>query len=125
MDPINTDLIFNFGLRMSLSMLLFLLLYTIKVATSTVDTVTWYKSNSLRLTLLFLTVWTLSATLVVSPEISEMLGGWGFNAERSPAALAFALFGIFIAATAKPAAVPSAPPPVDPVPYGGNYEDLI
>ncbi len=105
MEPINYDLIFNYGLRMSLTLLLVILLYTIRVLVASIDTVTWYKTNALRLTFAFITVWVLAATLVISPEISSMLGSFGFNAEQSPAAMAFVIGGILIGVTSSPAAV--------------------
>lgn len=92
-------LIFSYGLQMTITFLIGLGLYTIKVLVSKVDTLIWYQANALRIGIALFLFWVISAGLVLVPNIASILGAFGFNADQSAAGIALVVVGFLIGGT--------------------------
>jgi 3-hydroxy-3-methylglutaryl CoA synthase len=95
MEPINFSLIFSYGVQMTLTFLICLGIYTVKVQVSKTDTADWYATNALRLSIGFVLLWLISAGLVIVPNIAMVLGAFGFNADQSAAGIALVIVAFF------------------------------
>lgn len=112
MEPVNYGLILSYGLQMTITFAIGLGVYTVRVMASKTDTANWYQANGLRIGIALALFWVISAGLVIVPNIAEILGSFGFNADKSAAGIAFVIIGFLIGGESKP--VPTRP--VDPVP---------
>jgi hypothetical protein len=96
MEPINFSLIFSYGVQMTITFLVGLGLYTIKVAMSKTETIAWYRANVLGVAISLVLFWLISAGLVIVPSFANLLGAFGFNADVSPAGIALVVVGFLI-----------------------------
>jgi hypothetical protein len=108
--PTQAALIFSYGLQMTITFLIGLGLYTIKVLVSKVDTLVWYRANGLRIAIAMVLFWVISAGLVLVPNIAGILGAFGFNADQSAAGIALVIVGFLIGGQTLS---PPAPLPVE------------
>ena len=102
MDPINFQLIFSYGLQMTITFLIGLGLYTVKVNLSKTETAEWYKANMVSIIVSFGLFWVISAGLVIVPNIAMILGAFGFNADQSAAGIALVIVGFLIGGSFDP-----------------------
>lgn len=113
MEPINYGLIFSYGIQMTITFLIGLGAYTVKVMMSKTETAEWYQANGLRILVSFGLFWVIAAGLVVVPNIALILGAFGFNADQSAAGIALVIVSFLIGGSGdgvKPL------PPADPIP---------
>lgn len=96
MEPTNYGLILTYGIQMTITFAIGLGIYTVKVMSSRVDTTTWYAANGLRILVSLVLFWVISAGLVVVPNIAQILGAFGFNADQSAAGIALVIVGFLI-----------------------------
>lgn len=96
MEPTNYGLIFSYGIQMTITFAIGIGLYTIKVMASRVDTQVWYAANLFRILISLGLFWLISAGLVVVPNIAQILGAFGFNADQSAAGIALVIVGFLI-----------------------------
>ncbi len=89
-------LIFSYGIQMTITFLIGLGLYTVKVLASKVDTAIWYQANGLRIAICLFLFWVISAGMVLVPNIASMLGAFGFAADQSAAGIALVVVGFLI-----------------------------
>lgn len=101
MEP-NYGLIFDYGVQMTLTFAIGLALYSIRVHLSTADTASWYKSQAHRIVIALVLFWLLSAGLVVVPNLAQILGAFGFNADQSAAGIAIVVVGFLIGGSSLP-----------------------
>lgn len=114
--PTNFELIFSYGIQMTITFLIGLGLYTVKVLVSKTDTFVWYQTQGLRITICFVLFWVISSGLVLVPNIAQILGAFGFNADQSAAGIAIVIIGFLIGGDQKW----NAAKPVDPIPNHGD-----
>ncbi len=117
MEAPNYGLIFSYGLQMTIVFAIGLGIWTVKVMQSKTDTIAWYNANGLRIGISLLLFWVISAGLVLVPNIAQILGAFGFNADQSAAGIAIVIVGFFLKNEAKP----QQPIEVSVVPPG-NHE---
>jgi hypothetical protein len=96
MEPVNFALIFSYGVQMTITFLICLGLWTVKVNMSRTKTAEWYKANALSIAISFGLFWVISAGLVIVPNIAMVLGAIGFNADQSAAGIALVIVGFLI-----------------------------
>lgn len=102
MEPIQWGQIFQYGIEMSVTLMLAFLLYMLRVRLSPTDTKDWFAANALSLFLSFAVAWLLAFGIVFSPSLSAVIGILGFNASQSAAAMALVIAGFTVSATAEP-----------------------
>lgn len=102
MESTNYSLIFNYGLQMTLTFAIGLALYSIRVHLKTTDTVEWYRGQAHRIVISLVLFWLLSAGLVVVPNLAQILGAFGFNADQSAAGIAIVIVGFLIGGSSLP-----------------------
>lgn len=102
MDPAEYGLIGKYGVQMTITFLIGLGVWTIKVMQSKTDTIAWYNANFLRILISFVLFWVISAGLVIVPNIALILGSVGFNADQSAAGIALVIVGFLLKSDAKP-----------------------
>jgi hypothetical protein len=96
---IDFALIFSYGLQMTITFAIGLGLFTIKVLASKTDTLVWYQANGLRIFIALVLFWVISSGLVLVPNIAQILGAFGFNADQSAAGIALVIVGFLIGGT--------------------------
>ncbi len=92
-------LIFSYGIQMTITFLIGLGLYTIKILASQIETAIWYRANALRLAVCLGLFWIISSGLVLVPNIAGILGAFGFNADQSAAGIALVIVGLVVGGT--------------------------
>lgn len=102
---------------MTITFLIGLGLYTVRILASRVETLVWYRANSLRIFISLVLFWVISAGLVLVPNIAGILGAFGFNADQSAAGIALVIVASLI--TGKP--VDQEPLSVDIVGTPGGH----
>jgi uncharacterized membrane protein (DUF485 family) len=107
MEPIQFNVIFRYGVEMTLTLLIAYGLYLLRVQFSPTAVKAWVVANSMSMGISFAVSWLLSAAIVASPGISAILGSFGFNASQSAAGMALVIAGFTIGSTAEPTAKPS------------------
>lgn len=95
-------LIGSYGLQMTITLLLVLVAWTLKVLASKTDTISWYSTNALRIIISLGLCWLIAAGLVIVPGISIVLGGIGFNADQGTAAIAVTIAGFLVKKNVSP-----------------------
>jgi len=103
MEPVNYGVIFSYGVQMTLTFAIVLGIYTVRVLVSPTHVTTWYRTNAARIAASVATFWLIAAGLVVVPNIAEILGSFGFNADQSAAGIALAISGYLLSTTPGPA----------------------
>ena len=98
MEP-DYPLIFSYGLQMTITFLIGLGLYTVRILVSQVETMIWYRANALRIGVCLGLFWLISAGLVLVPNIASILGAFGFNADQSAAGIALVVVGLIVGGT--------------------------
>lgn len=106
-------LIVDYGIDMTLVFIIGLGAWTVKVMQSKTDTMAWYQANGVRILISLVLFWVISAGLVLVPNIAQILGAFGFNADQSAAGIALVIVSFFLNSEAdRPAK------PIDPIPEG-------
>lgn len=77
-------------------------LYTLKVAASSVQTLDWFFANSHRIVISLVLFWLISTALVIVPNFALILGSFGFNADQSAAGIAIVIVGFLIGGQTTP-----------------------
>ena len=95
-DPVDYSLIASYGIQMTITFVVGILLYTIRVKMSQTETVVWYKTNALQLAESLVAFWVISAGLVMVANFAKILGAIGFNADQSAAGIALVIVGFLI-----------------------------
>lgn len=93
---VDYPLIFNYGVQMTITFLICLGLWTVKVNMSRTKTAEWYKANLQSIIISVALFWLISAGLVIVPNIAMVLGAIGFNADQSAAGIALVIVGFLI-----------------------------
>jgi hypothetical protein len=104
----NFQLIGTYGLQMTITLLILLGVWSLKVAVSDTDTLTWLKANKQRISVCLGLCWLVAAGMVAVPGIAIVLGGFGFDADKGTAAMALVLAG-FIMKRSNAPDIPSVP----------------
>lgn len=96
MPSTDFGLIFSYGLQMTITFLIGIGAYTVKVHLSPQSLAEWFRANAVRLAVSFALFWVISAGLVIVPNIASILGAFGFNADQSAAGIALVIVGLLV-----------------------------
>jgi succinate-acetate transporter protein len=105
-------LILNYGVQMTITFLICLGLWTVKVNMLRTKTAEWYQANLLSISISFGLFWVISAGLVIVPNIAMLSEHIGFNADQSAAGIALVIVGFLIGGSFDP----GKRDPPDPIP---------
>jgi hypothetical protein len=97
--PPNYKLAWVYGREMTLTYLIGVFAYLVKVYQSRVDTMTWFKGNVFRLLISLVLMWLISFGLVVVPNLAQLFGSLGFNADQGTVGIAAMVLGFIIKST--------------------------
>lgn len=98
----NYGLIFSYGIQMTVTFLVGLGLYTLKVSVSRVQITDWYRAQLHRIVISLVVFWLISTALVIVPNFAQILGSFGFNADASAAGIALVVVGFLIGGQTTP-----------------------
>lgn len=92
----NYTLIRTYGVEMTVTYLIGIGVYLVKVMQSRTDTWTWVKNNGWRLLISFGLLWSISVGLVIVPNLAQLFGALGFNADQGTVGIAAMVLSFLI-----------------------------
>jgi hypothetical protein len=98
---IDYTLILSYGIQMTITFAVGILLYSIRILRSKENTSLWYMEHFLQLSESLIVFWVISAGLVMVPNFAKILGALGFNADQSAAGIALVVLGFLITGAEK------------------------
>lgn len=99
MQPTNYKLVAVYGREMTITYFIGTFAYLAKVMQSRTDTWTWIKSNLYRLLVSLVLMWLISFGLVIVPNLAQLFGSLGFNADQGTVGIAVMVLGFIIKTT--------------------------
>lgn len=92
----NYKLIGTYGVQMTITYIIGVLAYLVKVMQSRTDTWTWVRNNVWRLFISLALMWIISIGLVIVPNLAQLFGSLGFNADQGTVGIAVMVLGFLI-----------------------------
>lgn len=90
------NLIFSYGTQMTVTFLIGLAIYSVRVHFTQNDLTAWIAVNMHRILVAFGLFWLMSTALVIVPNVAQILGAFGFNADQSAAGIAIVIVGLLV-----------------------------
>jgi hypothetical protein len=98
-QPTNYALVYVYGREMTLTYFIGTCAYLAKVMQSRTDTWTWVRVNLYRLIISLALMWLISFGLVIVPNLAQLFGSLGFNADQGTVGIAVMVLGFIIKTT--------------------------